>query len=160
MSDYYDALETRTPVERETALLEAFRKQLEHARSRAPAYAELLQDVDPASLTELEQVARLPLTRKSDLIERQGRARPFGGLSAIEPGGLRYIFASPGPIYEPGTQRPDYWRMARAAFAAGFRRGDLVHSGFSYHLTPAGSMVDTAAHALGCAVIPLSLIHI
>jgi phenylacetate-CoA ligase len=62
------------------------------------------------------------------------------------------IFASPGPIYEPDGTAPDYWRLARALFAAGFRCGDLVHNCFSYHFTPAGSMLETAAHALGCTV--------
>jgi len=44
--------------------------------------------------------------------------------------------------------------MARALFAAGFRAGDLVHNSFGYHLTPAGSMMETAAHAIGCTVFP------
>ena len=64
------------------------------------------------------------------------------------------IFASPGPIYELEARRPDFFRMARALYAAGFRAGDLVHNTFSYHLTPAGAMVESAALALGCPVIP------
>ena len=44
--------------------------------------------------------------------------------------------------------------MARALYAAGIRPGDLVHNSFSYHLTPAGAMVESAAQALGCPVIP------
>jgi phenylacetate-CoA ligase len=62
------------------------------------------------------------------------------------------VFASPGPIYEPEGHAGDYWRLARALFAAGFRAGDLVHNSFSYHLTPAGSMMETAAFALDCTV--------
>ena len=58
----------------------------------------------------------------------------------------------PGPIYEPEGLAPDYWRVARALFAAGFRAGDLIHNSFSYHLTPAGSMMETGALALGCTV--------
>jgi len=61
---------------------------------------------------------------------------------------------SPGGIYEPEGAAPDYWRFARALFAAGFRAGDLVHNCFSYHCTPAGSMLETGAHALGCTVFP------
>ena len=64
------------------------------------------------------------------------------------------MFASPGPIYEPEGRAADYWRLARALFAAGFRAGDLVHNCFSYHFTPAGSMLETGAHALGCTVFP------
>jgi phenylacetate-CoA ligase len=62
------------------------------------------------------------------------------------------LFASPGPIYEPEGRARDYWRMARAIFAAGFRPGELIHNCFSYHFVPAGSMMETGAHALGCTV--------
>ena len=62
------------------------------------------------------------------------------------------VFASPGPIYEPEGTARDYWRMARAMFAAGFRTGELIHNCFSYHFVPAGSMMETGAHALGCTV--------
>ena len=85
----------------------------------------------------------------------------FGGYSTIGWGAARpasrqalRVFASPGPIYEPEGRRADYWRMARALYAAGFRRGDLAHNCFSYHSTPAGSMMETGAHALGCTVFP------
>lgn len=64
------------------------------------------------------------------------------------------VFASPGPIYEPEGRANDYWRMARAMFAAGFRAGELIHNCFSYHFVPAGSMMETGAHALGCSVFP------
>ena len=89
------------------------------------------------------------MTRKSELIELQRRDPPFGGFAAVPVSALRRIFASPGPIYEPEGRRPDYGRFARALFAAGFRAGDLVHNTFSYHLTPAGAMVESAAEALG-----------
>src|SRR5262245_4445854 len=79
---------------------------------------------------------------------------PFGGLTAIKTSRLGRIFASPGPIYDPEAARGDYWRLARALYAAGFRAGDLVHNCFSYHFSPAGSMLETGAHALGCAVFP------
>ncbi|WP_413916310.1 phenylacetate--CoA ligase family protein [Candidatus Skiveiella danica] len=66
------------------------------------------------------------------------------------------VFASPGPIYEPEGAGRDYWRMARALFAAGFRPGELVHNSFSYHFVPAGSIMETGAHALGCTVFPVA----
>jgi len=61
---------------------------------------------------------------------------------------------SPGPIYEPQGGGADFWGAARALFAAGFRAGDIVHNSFSYHLTPGGFMMESGAHALGCAVVP------
>ena len=79
----------------------------------------------------------------------------FGGFSAIGFGkAMPRIFASPGTIYEPEGAGRDYWRMARAIFAAGFRPGELIHNSFSYHFVPAGSMMETGAHALGCTVFP------
>ena len=96
----------------------------------------------------------MPVLRKSELIEHQRNSLPFGGIAATRSERLAHIYASPGPIYDPEGIRSDYWRFARAMFAAGFRRGDLIHNTFSYHLTPAGNMIDSGARALGCPVIP------
>lgn len=90
-------------------------------------------------------------------VSTQARAvqeRVFGGFSSIGWGQAARVFCSPGPIYEPESHRKDYWGFARALYAAGFRAGELVHNCFSYHFTPAGSMMETAAHALGCTVFP------
>ena len=158
MSSHYDNLETRNPAAREAALMAALPGQIAHARSRAPAFAESLKDIDPAAVTSRAALARLPVIRKHELLERQQAQRAsdvFGGFSALRFGkNMARVFASPGPIYEPEGQRVDYWRMARGLFAAGFRAGDLVHNSFSYHFTPAGSMMETAAHAIGCTVFP------
>ena len=59
-----------------------------------------------------------------------------------------------GPIYEPEGRGRDWWRTARALFAAGFRPGDLAINTFAYHFTPAGSMLESGALALGCTVVP------
>ncbi|MEE8365664.1 MAG: phenylacetate--CoA ligase family protein, partial [Gammaproteobacteria bacterium] len=154
MSEFYDSLETRDPLERQQALIEAVNKQVSQAKSNAPAYQTLLADVSPDEITDIEAIAKLPITRKSDLIERQKSNHPFGGYAAIAAPELTHIFASPGPIYEPGCNRHDYWRFARTLYAAGFRPGERIHNCFSYHFTPAGSMLDSGAHALGCSVIP------
>ncbi len=159
MSNFFDALETRDPQEREAALMAALPGQLNHARSSAPAFAAMLNGIDPRAVTSRQALAALPVTRKHELLERQQAARasagadPFGGFSAIAFGTrMPRIFASPGPIYEPEGQAKDYWRMARAIFAAGFRSGELIHNCFSYHFVPAGSMMETGAQALGCTV--------
>jgi len=154
MSEFYDALETRAADEREQSQLIALQNQLQHAKNNAPAYAESLASYDVSALKSLDNLSLFPVTRKSELITRQAAMRPFGGLTAIPDGELKYIFSSPGPIYEPQSMRPDYWRFARTLFAAGFRKEDVVHNCFSYHLTPAGAMAESGAHALGCAVIP------
>ena len=152
--DHYDALETRDPELRERALFAALPDHVAHAKANAPYFAGLLADVDPAAVDGRDALAALPVTRKSDLIERQKRDPPFGGLAAARMGDLACVFSSPGPIYEPRGRGPDYGRAARALYAAGFRAGDLVHNCFSYHFTPAGAMLESAAHALGCPVFP------
>jgi len=153
-ADFYDTLETRDPEARERELLAALPRQIAHAKAHAPALAALLRDIEPESVRSRADLATLPVLRKSELIERQKRAPPFGGLAAVEPSALARVFMSPGPIYDPEGKARDYWRMARTLFAAGFRAGDLIHNCFAYHLTPAGSMLETGAQALGCAVIP------
>ena len=154
MTEFYDSLETRSSDERAAAQLAALRAQLSHVKNSTSAYADALSQVDAESINDLESFATLPLTRKSELLALQGERRPFGGYTADNSAQLTHVFASPGPIYEPGFAVADFWRFARSLYASGFRRGDLVHNCFSYHFTPAGQMFDSAAQALGCAVIP------
>ena len=162
MTERFDALELRDPGEREAALMKALPAQVAAAQATA-AFAEILGDVDAAAIGSRRALAQLPVTRKHELLERQKARRahdPFGGFSAIGWRGqgaarpARRVFQSPGPIYEPEGAGADYWRMGRALFAAGFRAGDLVHNSFSYHLTPAGSMLESGASAIGCTVFP------
>jgi len=150
----FNACEAGDPSEREAALMARLPAIVAAAKERCPAYRSRFAEVRPEEVVDRQALAQLPLTRKSELIEMQRRDPPFGGFAAVPVSALRRIFASPGPIYEPEGRRPDYGRFARALFAAGFRAGDLVHNTFSYHLTPAGAMVESAAEALGCPVIP------
>ncbi len=152
--DYYDALETRESDQRERDQFEALRRQLAYAKANAPACFAILADIEPGDVVDRKSLSLLPVVRKSDLIGRQADNPPFGGLVTLSPENLGRVFQSPGPIYEPQSRRADYWRLARAMFAAGMRAGDLVHNAFSYHMTPAGSMFETGADALGCAVFP------
>ncbi len=160
MTDFFDALEARDPAQREADLLRVLPLQVAHAKLASSAYAEILKDVNPADVTSRAALATLPVTRKHELLELQLASRQrggsvFGGFSAAAFGShMPRVFASPGPIYEPEGTARDYWRMARAIFAAGFRPGDLIHNSFSYHFVPAGSMMETGAHALGCTVFP------
>ena len=154
MSDFYDDLETLDPGMREAALFAALPRQIPNAKANAPYFSELLADVDPGAVTDRAALARLPVTRKSALGEHQKSRLPFGGLAAVETGEMRSIFSSPGPVYEPQGRSPDHWRLARALHAAGFAAGDLIHICFSFHFTPAGAMIESAAHALGCTTFP------
>ena len=160
MTTFFDALETRSPEEREAALLAALPQQIAHAKNRTSAFRAIFDGVDAPAVNSRAALAHLPVTRKHELLERQQSARlaggdPFGGFSALSYGAhMPHVFASPGTIYEPEGTRPDYWRMARSMYAAGFRSGQLIHNCFSYHFVPAGSMMETGARALGCTVFP------
>src|SRR5260364_146869 len=153
MNTHYDALETRDPAEREQDLFGRLPDVL-HAAIKAPAYAALLQGIDPRDITSRTALAQLPVLRKSQLPALHKAAPPFGGFVAQAPGAFSRLFTSPGPIFEPEAAHTDPWRGARALFAAGFRSSDVVLNTFSYHLTPGGFIFDASARALGCAVIP------
>lgn len=153
MNEFYDSLETRDLAEREADLFRRLPSVLRAAMA-APAYAERLKGIDPAAITDRAALECLPVLRKSDLPALHKANPPFGGFVPQPAGSFARLFISPGPIFEPeGTER-DVWRSARSLFAAGFRKGDIVINTFSYHLTPGGFIFDTAARAIGCAVIP------
>ncbi|MBP9952896.1 MAG: AMP-binding protein [Ottowia sp.] len=160
MSEFFDALETRDPAEREAALMAALPRQIAHAQAHSAALGEILAGVDAAAVTSRAALARLPVTRKSELLARQQASRAagrdaFGGFAAVRYGAaMLRLYASPGPIYEPEGTARDYWRAARAMVAAGFRAGDLVHNAFSYHMTPGAFIMESGAHAVGCTVFP------
>ncbi len=163
MALFFDELETRSPVAREAALLAALPAQIAHAQQYTSAFADILAGVEASRISSRDALAQLPVTRKSELHERQKASRAaggdvFGGFSSLlrKSGerGMGRIFASPGPIYEPEGKAPDYWRAGRAVFAAGFRAGDLAHNAFSYHMTPGAFMLESGAHAVGCSVFP------
>ena len=151
---YYDRQEVRNAEEREAAIFHALPGLIRHALDNAPFFAEHLAGVEADAIVSRADLARLPLLRKSDLSLLQTAQPPFGRLTATPVSRLARLFASPGPTYDPEGARTDYWRFARAMYAAGFRTGDLVHNSFSYHLTPAGAMAESGARALGLPVIP------
>lgn len=153
MSDHHDALEFRDPAAREADLFARLPGVLEAALA-APAYAAHLSGVDPASVTDRAALARLPILRKAELPALQKLSPPFGGFVRAPLGSFGRLFTSPGPIFEPEAAEADPWGAARGLFAAGFRAGDVVLNTFGYHLTPGGFIMDSAARALGCAVIP------
>ena len=151
---FYDPLETRDPDEREADLMDLLARQVAHAKESTSYYFHTLAGINPFECTSREALARLPLTRKRDLIELQKKHPPFGGLNSLSRNRARRVFASPGPIYELQGKEIDHWRMARVLYAAGFRAGDLVHNCFSYHFTPGAFIFEGGAYKLGCSVFP------
>jgi phenylacetate-CoA ligase len=168
MNDFYtelSAAEKRPSAVRNEAQLRELPAQIKQAQQKSAAFAEILKNVNASEVTSRAALARLPVTRKTELLDRQNAARAaaatapatdiFGGFSSIAFGAnMPRVFASPGTIYEPEGKQIDYWRSARALAAAGFKAGDLIHNCFSYHFTPAGALMESGAHALGCTVFP------
>ena len=153
-SPFFDRLEIRPPAAREKALMSALPKLVAHAHRNAPGWARILKSVKPAGVNSRKALAQLPITRKSDLGDLQKAMPPLGGLNATPVEKLGRLFVSPGPVYDPEGRGENWWRSARGLFAGGFRAGDRVLNTFAYHFTPAGSMLESGALALGCTVIP------
>ena len=156
MSNYLDSLEIRDPHTRENELM-ARLPQLIALAQRAPGWARILAGANAADIGSRAALARLPVTRKSDLKELQQKELPFGGLTTTPPRQLGRLFMSPGPIFDPEGRAQDWWRFARSLSAVGLRAGHIVQNCFSYHFTPAAFMVEGAAAKIGCAVIPAGI---
>lgn len=154
MAEFYDASEGVDPAARESALFSTLQAALTKAKQDQPLWADRLAGTDPAIVTGRTALQGLPVLRKSDLSALQASAPPFGGLNATQPARLARLFMSPGPIFDPEGHGKDWWGAARALHAAGLRAGDILLNTFAYHLTPAGAMFETGAHAIGAAVIP------
>ena len=153
MPDMFDARDTQDAAARQADLFGRL-PDVVRAAVAAPAYAERLKGIDAAQITDRRALAQLPVLRKSELPALQKAAPPFGGLVSAPLSAFGRLFTSPGPIFEPEGTGADPWGAARALFAMGFRRGDVVLNTFGYHLTPGGFIMDSGARALGCVVIP------
>jgi len=150
-SPYFNDLETRPAEEREAQLFSELPALLAKLQSGMTGWQARLAGIDPASVGTREALAHLPVLRKSELTELQGRTPPFGGLAGSRPA---RVFMSPGPIFEPQSPVSGAWGFARALYAAGFRQGEILHNCFAYHMTPGGFLLDDGARALGMAVFP------
>ncbi len=153
MTEHYDTIETRDPGARER---EQFARlpELVALAMTAPGWAKQLAGIDPKTVTSRAALAKLPVLRKSELSVLQKANPPFGGFNVTVAGSVKRLLLSPGPIFEPEGAGLDWWGAARALYAAGFRAGDIVLNTFAYHLTPGGFIMESGAHAIGCAVIP------
>ncbi len=153
-NSHFDDLETRDQEQREREQFAVLPDLIAAAKDKAPGWARQLDGYDPEDITSRSTLSTLPVLRKSDLQAMQAQTPPFGGFATTAVNAMGRLFMSPGPIFDPEGVSADWWRVARALFAAGIRPGDIIHNTFSYHLTPAGHMFEGGARALGCAVIP------
>ena len=153
MSEYFDNLETRSADERQAAIAKALPEQIARAKA-LPGYDGALEAVDAQAIRTVADLAALPVLRKSDMGRAQAAHAPFGGLTTRTADQFAHVFQSPGPIYEPGSDSHDWWRMGRFLHACGVGKGDIVQNCFGYHLTPAGMIFENGARAVGAAVLP------
>lgn len=154
---FYDPEQETLPPEQRTAWQDVrVRQIIAYAYDHAPAARRILESVGPrpTDIRGVADLARIPITRKDELLELQRQNPPFGGFLGVPITELKRIFQSPGPLYDPQGRKPDYWRWAQALYAAGFREGDIVQNTVSYHLTPLGLMFDEALDVLGCVIVP------
>ncbi|WP_370402583.1 phenylacetate--CoA ligase family protein [Sulfitobacter sp. JB4-11] len=142
----FDALETRSQDKREADQAKLLRARLAGITVAPDAWRAAAAEVRTAA-----DLVKLPVLRKSELGEWQKARPPFGG---VEVGKVTHVFQSPGPIYEPGRIDGDWFRMGRFLHAAGIGSEDVVQNCFGYHLTPAGHMFESGAHAVGAKVLP------
>ena len=154
MSKFYDKLETRSDAERADSIASKLPTQIRNAKENSTAFSEILKDVNPGDIKSIEDLPKLPVLRKSELVKLQSENPPLGGLIAGNVNKLDQIFQSPGPIYEPGMVKHDWWRSGRALKAAGIGEGDIVQNCFSYHFTPAGMLSEQGVLAVGATVFP------
>jgi len=153
MTTYFNEKECQYKDKREQSLIARLPSFIKYAKQECAYYQHTLEHIDADSITSRQQLAQLPITRKSDLINGQKENFPFGGINA-KSANIHRIFQSPGPIYDPEKVGDDWWRVGQAFYAAGFRKGDIVQNCLSYHLSPGGFILDSGARACGCTVIP------
>jgi phenylacetate-CoA ligase len=152
-SEFYDKLEIMSPLARQKYLDRKLSEKAAYAYRHAPAVKKLFDNagVNPRDIRTVKDLEKLPVTRKTDLLEMQKADLPYGGVLAMPVENVERVFISPGPIYEiqPSTIK---W-FAKAFWAAGFRKGDIVINTFTYHMSPAGILFHEAIRDCGATVV-------
>jgi len=153
VGEYYDKLETMPQVKRQQHLDKALREQVAYTYQHSPTVKKSFNkaDVKPGDIKTTKDLEKLPIIRKTDLLEMQKADLPYGGVLGTAKDDVERIFISPGPIYEiqPATCK---W-FAKAFWAAGFRKGDIVINTFTYHMSPAGILFHEAIRDCGATVV-------
>ena len=151
--DYFDELETMATGTRQKYLDNKLSLTVEHAYKHAPAVKKLLDGcgVSPGEIRTVSDLEKVPITRKTDLIEMQKSDLPYGGILTIPPENVERVFISPGPVYE--IQSPEIKWFSKSFWAAGFRKGDIVINTFTYHMSPAGILFHEGIRDCGATVV-------
>ena len=149
---YYSKQEFDKHEIREERLFKNISSKLEKISSLSNGWNKIFQGINLNEIRSRADLEKIPITRKSDLTFIQSADLPYGGLTIKKPSDFPYMFASPGPIYEPGEDK-DFWNLCSSLYSAGLRKKELVYNTFSYHLGPAGIMFANAAIHMGAYII-------
>ncbi|MFC1910211.1 phenylacetate--CoA ligase family protein [Chloroflexota bacterium] len=152
--EFYDDMETMLQADRKEYLDKKLVEMVEHACIHAPAVKRIFEEagIKPSQIRTNRDLEKVPVIRKTDLIEMQKAEPPYGGFSAIPFADIERVFISPGPIYEPIQHSGIKW-FAKSFWAAGFRKGDVVINTFTYHMSPAGVLFHEAIKDCGATVV-------
>jgi phenylacetate-CoA ligase len=152
-SYYFDELEIMPVEKRVKYLNDKLTSTIRHAYQHAPAAKSLLDKagISPEEIQTVKDLEKLPVTRKTDLIEMQKSNLPYGGVLTTPIEDVERVFVSPGPVYE--IQSSDIQWFSRSFWAAGFRKGDVVINTFTYHMSPAGMLFHEGIRDCGATVV-------
>lgn len=140
-----------------TARLEALADLCRGAVEHAPALAARLETagLSPDDISVPGALNRLPVLKKAQLLEQQEADPPFAGYLGCPISEIGYVFASPGPIFEPLSKDDETGHgMDRMFSAAGIGPGDIALNTWAYHLVPAGLLFDQGLRHCGATVLP------
>jgi phenylacetate-CoA ligase len=124
-----------------------------HAYEHSPAAKAMMDKAGlrPEDIRTGKDLHKLPIMRKTDLLELQKKNPPFGGILNIPTDEVERVFISPGPVYE--IQPSSVKFFAHSFWAAGFRKGDVVINTFTYHMSPAGILFHEGIRDCGATVV-------
>ncbi|MGH1541941.1 MAG: phenylacetate--CoA ligase family protein [Arenicella sp.] len=155
MEQHYTNTLTADPESTMQDNIAALQQLIQRVKSQSPFWSKTLSDFNPNDISDLLDFSKLPILNKSELIDIQQAARPYGELLDPRKTPVSRVYYSPGPLVEPVPgPGDDPWRVAPALKSNGFGPGDIVANCFSYHITPAGYLAECAATKLGCTVFP------
>ncbi|MDT3671304.1 MAG: phenylacetate--CoA ligase PaaK [Aromatoleum sp.] len=156
----FDPIETASRDELSALQLARLKKTVQHAYDNVPHYRRSFEaaGVHPSDLKTLADLSKFPFTVKKDFRDNY----PFG-LFAVPREEVVRVHASSGTTGKPtvvGYTQNDInnWAdlVARSIYAAGVRRGDVVHISYGYGLFTGGMGAHYGAERLGCTVVPMS----
>ncbi len=144
-------------AKRPSALDRKLARFVRYAYENAPAVQKILHQagLTPRDVKGVNDLERVPVTRKDDLIQLQRESPPFGGFLATNPKRLKQIYLSPGPLFEPfGGEKALAQTLADILRVAGFKRGEIALNTLSYHFSPGGWLLDRGLQRAGVCVVP------